>query len=531
MSNRFLLSCAALTLAASLGHDAVAQPFSAPAAPACVPKKARQADALLAGKIAAADRSIAAGKPGTWTALADLAQYSCAVTGDRLPADAAFRRCFRECTDEREIYFAHWFYAQMLERFGDLLGAENQYLAALQSRDDPENAYTAYMSYATMLERQGRTRDALDVLDRFAGDWSYRSPPMQRKLALMRELGMDTRVEEEAAKQRPDSDLARTRADAPPMSAIPVERNPLAQAAYGRTIEVIGNAWIEPAQGAGATAPQPGHLRYHRASMPDPRTFARSVELTPGQRFVVVVNLGESGCRVAVGDARYDLEECPWRSGRADASLFRIVEERTPLPPPLVVRPMPPLPVGPSPQSVPAPLWSVWQTMYRSFAEFERRGEPAYAESVLGQSAGLTPAEAAQVRAAGQEYVRQIERIDADARRQIAERFGPLRPDGGRGPDPTGRDPSPPLVIDGTTLPDGKTLQEVLADEGFIARLDSQKEALLRAHLADLRRAISAEKVASLERVVQQQIAPGVRSVTRAGPPVAMPPGQPPPGQ
>ena len=520
MGKRVLLWCAsALTLAAGLAPDAVAQPFSPPPAPACVaPKNPGQADSRLADKIAAADRSIEAGKPGTWAALADLAQYVCAIAGDRLPADAAFRRCFRDCADERDIYFAHWFYAQTLERFGDLLGAENQYLAALQSRDDPENAYTAYMSYATMLERQGRTRDALDVLTRFAGDWSYKSPTMQLKLSLMRTLGMDTLAEEQAAQRRPDTDLVRTRNDMPPISAIPVDRNPLAQAPFGRTIEVVGNALIEPAAEAGA--PQPGHLRYHRASMPDPTTFARRVVLGPGQRFVVVVDLGESGCRVAVGDTRYDLEECPWRTGRADAGLFRVEEERTPLPPAVVGRPTPPLAVGPTPQSEPAPLSSVWQMMYRSFAESERRGERAPFAYVF-EAAGLTPAEAAQVRAAGQEYLRQLDRIEADARRQISERFGPSRPDGS--PQPLSRDPTPPLVIDGSRLPDGKALQEALADEGLIARIDAQKEAMLRAHLADLSRAIPAEKVASLRRIVEQQIAPGVGRATRVGPPVARP--------
>jgi hypothetical protein len=351
--NRFLLSCAALTLVGFPELDAVAQPLAlpstAPPALACVaPQRAARADSLLADKMAVADRAIEAGTPGAWTALADLAQYACAITGDRLPADAAFRRCFRQCADERDIYFAHWFYAQTLERFGDLLGAENQYLAALQSRDDPQNAYTVYMSYATLLQRQGRVRDALDVLNRFAGDWSYRSPPMQLKLALMRELRMDTRAEEQAAHRRPDTDLARTRTDLPPMSAIPVARSPAAHAPFGRTIEVVGNAWIEPAREAGA--PRPGLLIYRRASMPDPVTFARSVALEHGQRFLVVVDLGESGCRVAVGAARYDLEECPWRTGRADASHFRVVEERTLVPPPFVVRPAPPtLPVGAAP--------------------------------------------------------------------------------------------------------------------------------------------------------------------------------------
>ena len=525
MGNWVLLPFAfALTLAVGRAPDAVAQPFMPPSAPPCLAtKNPGHADSRLADKIAAADRSIEAGKPGTWTALADLAQYVCAITGDRLPADAAFRRCFRVCADRRDIYFARWFYAQMLERFNDLLGAENQYLAALQSRDDPENAYTAYMSYAAMLQRHGRTRDALDVLNRFAGDWSYRSPTMQLKLSLMRQLGMDTLAEEEAAKRRPDTDLVRTRTDMPPMSAIPVDRNSLAQAPFGRTIEVVGHALIEPAAEAGA--PQPGHLRYHRASMPDPKTFARTVALGPGQRFVVVVDLGESGCRVAVGDTRYDLEECPWRTGRTDVGLFRVVEEGTPLSPPLVVRPAPPLPIGPTPQSEPAPLSSVWQMMYRSFAESERRGDRAPFEYVF-QAAGLTSAEAAQVRAAGREYLLQLDRIEADARRQIGERFGPSRPDGSTRP-PT-RDPTPPLVIDGSRLPDGKTLQEVLADEGLIARIDAQKDAMLRAHLADLSRAIPAEKVAALQRIVEQQIAPGVERAVRVGPPVARPVDRPP---
>jgi hypothetical protein len=529
MCNRLQIAGIALALAATVELDAVAQGFPAPSSPPpCVAAKTgTQPDSRLADKIAAAQRSIDAKKPGAWAALADLAQYACAVTGDRLPVDAAFLRCIRDCADERDVYFARVFYAQVLERFGDLLGAENQYLRALQSREDVHDAYTAYMGYATMLERHGRTRDALDVLNRFAGDWSYRSPTMQFKLSLMRALGIDTRAEEDAAKRRPDTDLARTRADAPPMSAIPVERNPLAQQPFGRTIEVVGDAWIEPAAEAGA--PQPGHLYYHRASMPDPKTFARSVALKPGQRLLVVADLGDSGCRVAVADARYDLEECPWRTGRADASLFRVVEERTPVPPPFVVRPVPPLPIGPTPESVPAPLADVWEHLYRTFTELERRGQPAYAESVLEQNAGLTKAEAAQVRAAGEEYLRQLGRIDADLRRQIAERFGPSLQTGLGGPPFAAADPQPPLGIDRSKLPDGKTLQEVLTDEGVIARVDSQKDALLRAHLADLARAIGAEKAASLERVVREQIAPNVQRATRAGPPVPMPrPGPPP---
>jgi hypothetical protein len=397
--NALFATTGGLVLALVVAWNVGAQPFPSPPAPGpCVAARVAQADSLLAEKIAAVDRMIEAGQPGAWTALADLAQYSCAVTGDRLPADAAFRRCIRDCADERDVYFAHIFYAQTLERFDDVLGAENQYLQALQSREKPQDAYTAYMGYAAMLERHGRTRDALDVLNRFAGDWSYRSPPLQLKLSLMRALGMDTRAEEDAAKERSDADLVRTRLDSPPLSAIPVERNPLAQGAFGRTIEVVAEVWIEPAAEAGA--PGPGRLVYRRASMPDPNAFARRVVLEPGQRFVAVADLSAAGCRVQVGDARYDLEECPWRTGRADANLFRVVDERTPLAPPVDLRPRPPVQDG-EPRSGPASLSTVWQSMYRSFEEFERRGSSAYAESVLEQSAGLTPAEAAQVRGAG----------------------------------------------------------------------------------------------------------------------------------
>ena len=514
MHERWLVSCAALTLASGLELGAGAQLFRAmPAPQPCVAKIAVQADVRLPEKIAAADRAIDAGKPGAWAALADLAQYSCAVTGVRLPVDTAFRRCIRDCADERDVYFARIFYAQVLERFGDLLGAEYQYLQALESSDDPHGAYTAHYGYATMLERHGRTRDALDALNRFAGDWSYRSPTMQLKLSLMRELGMDTRAEEEAAKRRSTEDLVLTRLDAPPMSAIPVEQNPLAQNAFGRTVEVVGNAWIEPDDYNGA--PAPGRLYYRRAGTSDPKTFARSVALKPGQQFLVVADLGASGCRVAVGDARYDVLECPWRSGRADAGVFRVVDERTPVPPAIRFQPTPPLPVG-APQSEPAPLWSAWAQMYSSFDTFEQRGSAAYTASILEQAAGLTAAESAQVRAAGRQYVAQLDRIDADARWQIAERFGPPS-------TAPSRDPLPPLSIDGSRLPKGKTLQEVLEEEGFISQLDAQKDGLFRAHLADLRVAIGADKLSSLERVVREQIAPNIRTVTQVGPPTARP--------
>ncbi|MEO8465563.1 MAG: tetratricopeptide repeat protein [Gammaproteobacteria bacterium] len=518
LTHWLLLACAVLALTAGADLTATAQALpsaSASAPAACVAtKKPTNSEPRLAERVAAADRAIKARRPGAWAALAELAHYSCEIMGDRQPADAAFRRCLRECADARDVYFAHVYYALMLERFGDEPGAEQQYLEALQSRDDPQNAYMAYMSYATMLDRRGRPRDALDLLNRFAGDWSYFSPPLQLKLSLMRALGLDAGAEEQAAKLRPATDLVRTRLDSPPLSAIPVEANPMAQNAFGRTIEVVGKAWIEPAAEAGP--PKPGLLIYHRASMPNPAAFVRNVALEPGLRFIVVADLGASGCRALVGDARYDLVECPWRSGRADADLFRVVDEKTPLPPPFVLRPRSPSTVGSSPLSEEAPLWSAWETMYRAFADFEQRGQPAYAVSVLEQ-AGLTSAEAAQVRTAGKEYVRQIERIDADARRQIAERFSPSDPIARALPHSV-TDPAPPLGIDGDKLPAGKTLEDVLTEEGFTSRIESQKDALLRAHLDDLSRAIP-EKVASLEHHVRENIAPGVRRVTIVGAP------------
>jgi hypothetical protein len=68
---------------------------------------------------------------------------------------------------------------------------------------------------------------------------------------------------------------------------------------------------------------------------------------------VSVADLGGAGCRVLMEGARYDLEDCPWRSGRSDAYLFRIVDERTPLEAPLTIRPRSPVaePLGSAPTS------------------------------------------------------------------------------------------------------------------------------------------------------------------------------------
>jgi tetratricopeptide (TPR) repeat protein len=311
----------------NLSRAAFGQTFPQPTPTACAAPSAQVgADDRLATKIEAVERHIGDREPIAWPKLADLAQYACAI-GDRGAVDNAFLRCFRDCVDEHDVYLAHVYYAATLERFGDLLGAENQYLDAITAEPDPSEALSAYSGYAGLLERSGRPREALDLLNRLPAGSGAATNAWPLKLALMRELGMDLR-----GVAPPTGSPRVTRID-PPLSAIPVEDNPLAQSAFATAIEVTADVWIEPK--AGVSVEQPGHLYYHRASTPDPAAFERRLLLTRGEQFLVVADLGSEGCRVLVGDARYDIETCPWRGAAATTeTLFRVVGERVPAPPP-----------------------------------------------------------------------------------------------------------------------------------------------------------------------------------------------------
>jgi hypothetical protein len=98
-----------------------------------------------------------------------------------------------------------------------------------------------------------------------------------------------------------------------PLSAIPVEDNPLAQRPFAKRISVSADVTLEPR--ARATGVEPAHLYYLRVMMPDLTTREAKTLIARGETFDDVVDLGATGCRILWHGSRYDVEDCPWRAG------------------------------------------------------------------------------------------------------------------------------------------------------------------------------------------------------------------------
>jgi hypothetical protein len=308
-----------------------------------------------------------------------------------------------------------------------------------------------------------------------------------------------------------------------PLSAIPVEDNPLAQRPFAKRISASADVTLEPrARAAGVEA---AHLYYGSVMMPDPTTRDAKTLIPRGETFDDVADLGATGCRVLWHGSRYDVEDCPWRAGSVRASeagtLYAIVDAKVRTQSPLALAPRPPPPLGDTPTSEPEPEWGVWKVLYDNLqAQDVRLG---LATSVL-ERAGLDTGDVAATHGAGNNYLRELARIDGDMLREIADRYsGPVEvrdPVTGVVLPPSGRmlvggrAGVPAVEIDPRAL-GGKTLQEALEADGVIARYDAQKDALLQAHFGTLEHSIGAAKVAALQRVVRSELAPGMRRLTR----------------
>lgn len=520
----------ALALAVALPFEARAQAFGMPVQRCGAAMNPRTADINVDEIAAAAEHAIDTQPRNVWPALGRLSMAACAI-GSREAVDRVFARCFTACVDDTDRYVAEIEYATVLERFGDALGAELHFQRAIALRAEPDDALTAYTNYAAFLDRSGRPRDALELLARFPLDsraavWVY---PLQ--VGLMYKLGMGDSPEMKAlvrAHFGPDGAGGPMRFGRPPidvpLSAIPVEDNPLAQRPFAKRISVSADVTLEPR--VRATGVEPGHLYYLRVMMPDLTKREAKTLIARGETFDDVVDLGATGCRILWRGSRYDVEDCPWRAGSARASeartLYAIVDDRVRTQSPLAnFVPRPPVPLGDTPASEPAPEWEVWKALYDDLHAQDAR--LAFATSLLGR-AGLDTRDAEAVRGAGEDYLRELARFDVDLLHEIADRYsGPVEardPVTGVVLPPSGR-----IVLGGTsTLPyvevdpralGGKTLQETLDADGVIARFDAQKDALLQAHFATLEHSVGAVKLAALQRSVRSTLAPGMRRVTR----------------
>jgi hypothetical protein len=507
-------------LAIALPFEARAQPFGMPVQRCGSPRDPGLVDPNVGELAAAAERAIDTQQRNVWPALGKLSAGACAM-GARDVVDRVFAHCFTACVDDVDRYVAEIDYAATLERFGDALGAELHFQRAIALKAEPESALTAYTNYAAFLDRSGRPRDALELLNRIPPDSTGARSMFPLKLMLMQKLGMQNSPEMAALTHTPPP-FGRPPIDVP-MSAIPAEDNPLAQRPFAKRIAVSADVTIEPR--ARATGVQPGHLYYHRAAMPDPSTFEATTRVPRGETFDDIVDLGATGCRILWHGARYDVDDCPWRAGSARAqeapTLYAIVDDKVRTQSAILFQPTPPLPLGDTPASVPAPEWMVWSDLYSNLVRAQ--GVPASLAAALLERAGLDPGDAAAVRGVGENYLRDLARVDEDLPREIADRYGPkpeTQPPASAGvfqapiPIMVVRFGSSAVQIDRRAL-GGKTLQEALEADGVIARIDAQKDALLRAHFVGLERTLGAAKLAALQRVVSSDLAPNIQRSTR----------------
>jgi hypothetical protein len=192
-----------------------------------------------------------------------------------------------------------------------------------------------------------------------------------------------------------------------------------------------------------------------------------------------------------------------------------------------MVSPEPPLPLGELTRE-PAPPWLAWRAFHGSL-QFYGRQSPERIVELLDQRARLSKAEVDAVLEAGQIYLDRIQVIDDSTRAQLRARFRPTAlspgiPTSGARPSRFPNTP-PPLFPVGipARLPDGRKLSDVLESEGFIQRLDAQREQALRAHLQTLERALGSEKVNAVQALIASDVAPKVHVVTRASPPATAP--------
>jgi hypothetical protein len=510
---------ALLALALGSPFEAHAQPLGMPVQPCGAPRDPSLVDPNVGELAAAAERAIDTQQRNVWPALGKFSMGACAM-GARDVVDRVFARCFTACVDEVDRYVAEIEYATTLERFSDALGAELHFQRAIAMKPDPESALTAYTNYAAFLDRSGRPRDALELLNRIPPDSNAAGSMFPLKVMLMQKLGMQNSPEMAALTRAPPR-FGRPPIDVP-LSAIPAEDNTLAQRPFAKRIEVSAEVTIEPR--ARTTGVVPAHLYYRRASMPDPSTFEATARIARGETFDDIVDLSASGCRILWHGARYDLDDCPWRASspraREAPTLYAIVDDKVRTQPAIPILPAPPVPRGETPASEPAPEWMVWSDLYSNLARAQ--GAPASLAAALLERAGLDAGDAAAARGVGENYLRDLARVDEDLPREIAGRYGPkpeTQPPAGdvvQAPIPIMivRFGSSAVQIDRRAL-GGRTLPEALEADGVIARIDAQKDALLRAHFAALERALGAAKLAALQGAVSSDLAPNIQRTTR----------------
>jgi len=150
---------------------------------------------------------------------------------------------------------------------------------------------------------------------------------------------------------------------------------------------------------------------------------------------------------------------------------------------------------------------------------FDKQDSQKFAQIMKSQT-GLEPADIAALKRSGALYNAALERINADARREVGRRYGSDRPipQASNRPRQLPPDAGPPIQ-----RRPGKTLRMMAVEDGLFAQVEAQKQEALTKHRDTLRKQLGEDKMARLEAFVRVQIAPNVKSIDLSRPASAPP--------
>jgi hypothetical protein len=162
--------------------------------------------------------------------------------------------------------------------------------------------------------------------------------------------------------------------------------------------------------------------------------------------------------------------------------------------------------VVPPPTTESVADWIAWKVFYDGLSVATGTSTVG-ADQILAKRFGLGNVGAAALRAVGQTYVQDIDRIDAAARAEIDRRWGMDLPRAANG---TRRNPDggPPRAV---MIEPGKTLRQMARESGLYDEIEAQKATALAAHLSSLNQAVGNTTRASIAEWVQTVLAPRIR--------------------
>jgi hypothetical protein len=154
-----------------------------------------------------------------------------------------------------------------------------------------------------------------------------------------------------------------------------------------------------------------------------------------------------------------------------------------------------------------APGWLAWKVFHESLIFYSRQSIDQV-NDVLRLHVGLEPPAVRTLLNAGQAFAGALDRIDAAARAEVQRRYG-----SDKQPPPGHQSSSRPIV-----RRPGKTLQQMAVEDGLYAQVESEKNAVLARHLADLTRSLGVENTVQLGRFVNTAVAPHIKTFVEGEP-------------